>query len=216
MDILIIPGFTGYPEEITFQELETKLLAKGHKVVKIAWPNYPERLNEYNFTNTINFASQIISELNNEGLAIIGFSMGGIIAAALAMRYQLEKLIFVVSPYQAGNGDDLSGKYKEWKDTGYREIISSKYGKLNIPFSFIKDAQRYNALEFVSQIKCPKLFIAGEQDSKVPLDVSRKLFNMAAEPKKWFQISGMEHKYQYQPDILKIVDQKIIEFIEHG
>jgi hypothetical protein len=36
MNIVIIPGFTGYPEEKTFVDLEKHLHMSGHTVIKIA------------------------------------------------------------------------------------------------------------------------------------------------------------------------------------
>ena len=214
MTIIIIPGFTGYPEEITFQDLEKVLVAKGHHVLKIVWPHFPQELEQYSFTNTINSARNILGKIKDKDLIILGFSMGGIIATVLATEFRPKKLGLIVSPYQAGNEDDLAGKYKEWKVSGSRRITSSKFGELDIPFSFLEDAQKYNALKLISKIDCPKLFIAGEQDTKVPVNVSRKLFDAADEPKVWFQIPAMEHKYQYQPEILKKVNEIIANFVE--
>lgn len=214
MNIVIIPGFTGYPEEKTFLELDESLSSKGHTVIKIAWPHFPNELDKYNFTNTIEHVSNVLASINKESLILLGFSMGGIIATLLAARLKPAKLGLIVTPYQAGTEDDLSGKYSEWKETGSRELTSSKFGKLNIPFSFIEDAQKYNALDYISDVTCPKLFIAGESDTKVPMNVSKKLFEKAIEPKEWHQIPGMEHKYQYQSEIIGKVNEIIINFIK--
>jgi len=64
---------------------------------------------------------------------------------------------------------------------------------LKIPFSFIEDAQKYNALDYINKISCPKLFIAGDNDETIPWQVSRKLYDSAVEPKEWHLISGMVH-----------------------
>lgn len=216
MNIIIIPGFTGYPEEKTFENLGKALTAKGHNVIKIAWPNLPDNLDKYNFTETINHTSKVIEGLEDkENLIILGLSMGGVIATVLAKKFNPLKLGLIVSPYQAGSEDDLAGKYNEWKNTGKRELTSSGFGKLVVPFSFIEDAQKYNALEIIPDIKCPKIFIAGEEDTKVPLNVSKKLFDKAVEPKEWHQIPSMEHKYQYQPEMLEKVNDLLMEFIEN-
>lgn len=216
MTIVIIPGFTGYPEETTFGDLENILVSKGHEVIKVAWPNIPENIAEYNFTNTIEHCRKILKKLRSEELIILGFSMGGVIATKLASEFNPHKLGLITSPYQAGSEDDLEGKYKEWKETGTRKVNSSKYGELDIPFSFIEDARRYNALDLISNIKCPLLFVVGEKDTKVPPRVSRKIFDKANKPKEWYEISGMEHKYKNQPEKLNEVNEVIIKFIEQN
>jgi len=213
MNIVLIPGFTGYPEEKTFIDLETDLVANGHKVIKIAWPNFPDNLQSYNFTSTIEHVGNILNELNMNETVILGFSMGGVIACHLAKIFKPYKLGLIVTPYQAGSEDDLQGKYKNWKELGYINLTSSRFGNLRIPFSFIEDARKYNSLETISEIKCPILFIVGEKDDKIPNNVTRKLFDKANEPKQWVKVDGMEHKYQYQPDMLKKVNLFIIDFI---
>jgi uncharacterized protein len=213
MQIVIIPGFTGYPEEKTFQELGETLTSKGHTVTKIAWPHFPQDLTKYSFTSTISHARKTLKKLHSDNLILIGHSMGAIIATLLAKEFSPKKLVLLVPPYQAGNEDDLEGKYKEWKETGFRTLTSSKFGELTFPFSFIEDARKYNALEYIKEIHCPTLFITGEKDDKVPYKASRKLFELASEPKEWHLIPGMEHKYQYQPEMLRKVNKILIKFI---
>ncbi|OGM30882.1 hypothetical protein A2630_02695 [Candidatus Woesebacteria bacterium RIFCSPHIGHO2_01_FULL_44_10] len=213
-NVIIIPGFTSATDNISFKSLGEELSAKGFNVIKIAWPYLPEDLGKYNFTNTINYSSEVISKLENKGFVLLGFSMGGVIATKLATLFPTKKLGLIVSPYQAGSEDDLSGKYKEWKASGFRIANSTKYGELKVPFSFIEDARKYNALEMISKVDCPKLFIVAEKDTKVSNNASRKLYNAAKEPKEWCQIPKMEHKYQYQSqEMIDKVNAKIIKFI---
>lgn len=214
MKIVIIPGFVDSPNGSSFPDLEKILIDKGNTVIKIAWPHFPNTLDKYSITSTMEYARKVIKTNNQEDLVILGFSMGGIIATFLAAEFKPKKLGLIVSPYQAGNADDLAGKYLEWKETGYRKIKSSRFGDLNIPFSFIEDARKYNALDVISQITCPKLFIVGEKDDKVSLNASKQLYENAREIKEWHLIPGMEHKYQHQPSMLKTVNQIISKFIE--
>lgn len=213
MNILIIPGFTGYPEEKTFEALEEKLVKEGHKVIKLAWPHFPDELDKYNVTETIKSAQGVLRKLDNNKTIILGFSMGGIIACYLAEEFKPIKLGLIVTPYQAGSNEDLSGKYKDWEEKGYRDLTSSKYGDLRIPFSFIKDSRKYNALTIIKDIHCPILFIVGEKDTNVPIHVTRQLYQKANNPKMWFEIKDMEHKYQYQPDMLLQVNKHLLKFI---
>lgn len=214
MNIVIIPGFMGYPEETTFTDLEATLTSKGHFLTIVDWPYFsPSTLEKYNFTNTITHAHEVIKAYEDNNLTILGFSMGGIIATVLAKECLPQKLGFIVSPYQAGSEDDLAGKYRQWEQDGIRKVTSSKLGTIEVPFSFIKDAQKYNALNIISEIGCPKLFIAGEKDTRVPPKTARKLFDAADEPKEWHQIPDMEHKYKNQPGMIEKVNEIIVGFI---
>ncbi len=60
MEIVIIPGFTGHPKELVFQELGETLIGLGHSVRKIAWPHFPHELDKYSFTATIAHVRSIL------------------------------------------------------------------------------------------------------------------------------------------------------------
>ncbi len=214
MQVIIIPGFGDHPGGSTFTDLREILISRGHMVNTITWPYFPNELDKYSLTATINYAQKVLRTIKNKELVILGFSMGGIIATFLAANIDPKGLGLIVSPYQAGTGDDLEGKYKAWKEDGYREIVSSKFGKLQIPFSFIEDANKYNSLDIIHKIKSEKLFVVGENDTKVPLMATRKLFDKANQPKKWCQIPEMEHLYQHQPEKLKKVNEIISNFVD--
>ncbi|GAB4149256.1 MAG: hypothetical protein OHK0017_13010 [Patescibacteria group bacterium] len=213
MNIVIIPGFTGYPEEKTFEDLDVELTVAGHNIIKIAWPYFPEDLRKYSLSETLQYTRSVVSELDPHQTVILGFSMGGIVACFVAKEFKPKKLGLIVTPSQAGSADDLSGKYKNWMDNGYRDLTSSKFGKLRIPFSFIQDAQQYNVLDVISEINCPVMFIAGEDDSRVPVEICRRIYDKANHPKFWHEISKMEHKYQYQTEKLVAVNRIIQQFI---
>jgi len=213
MNTLIIPGFLGHTKEKTFEDLEKQLTAKGHNVIKLAWPYLPDNLEKYSFTETIKYAEEILSKLDMNETIILGFSMGGVIACYLAEKFKPKKLGLIVSPYQAGSEDDLAEKYKSWKDLGSLDFPSSRFGDLQVPFSFIEDARKYNALDYIANVSCPVLFIIGEKDEKVPNSVTKKLYDKANESKEWHLMKGMGHKYKYQPEMLERVNSLIVGFV---
>jgi len=213
MSVLIIPGFLGHPDEVAFRDLHKVLEAKGHNVVELAWPHFADALDKYSFSETIKHAREIIKRLPDGKLVLLGFSMGGIIATLLASEFQPAKLGLIVSPYQAGTDEDLAGKYKDWQDKGYRDVTSSVHGNLRIPFSFIEDARKYNALDYISSVHCPVLFVVAERDEKNAPSVTRVLFDKANEPKIWQEIPDMQHRYQYQPGMLEPVNKLIVDYI---
>ena len=87
MNIVIIPGFTGYPEEKTFIDLEADLVGKGHQVIKIAWPNFPNNLKDYNFTSTIEHIETILKEFDmKETITLDSTGIGLLVAASNSLR----------------------------------------------------------------------------------------------------------------------------------
>jgi pimeloyl-ACP methyl ester carboxylesterase len=140
--------------------------------------------------------------------------MGGIIACHLAVDFRPAKLGLIVSPYQAGSPEDLAGKYRTWYQTGLRDVSSSRYGELQVPFSFTEDAMHYDARESIKNLRCPVMFVAGESDTKVSTAATMKLYAVANQPKTIEIVKGMEHKYQYQPEKLEIVNSLITKFMD--
>ncbi|HJR79217.1 MAG TPA: hypothetical protein VJ821_04025 [Anaerolineales bacterium] len=60
----------------------------------------------------------------------------------------------------------------------------------------------------------PKLFLTAENDSVVPLRLSRELYELASEPKEWQTYPGDEHGTDlFDTDIGEQVQQRILEFI---
>ena len=49
---------------------------------------------------------------------------------------------------------------------------------------------RYDSLEKVPHIRCPKLFIHGRDDELIPISNGRALFAAAAEPKQFLETPG--------------------------
>jgi len=214
MNVVIIPGFLGHPDEVAFRDLRNLLEANGHQVTEVAWPHFADDLDKYSFSETLTHARTVIAALPKDDLGLLGFSMGGIIATVLAAEFQPAKLGLIVSPYRVGTDDDLAGKYKSWQTTGYRDVISSVHGDLRIPFSFVEDAENYDARDYIASVRCPKLFIAGELDDKTLPATAKQLFEKANEPKEWHLIPGMQHRYQYQsPAMLAKVNEIIVSFV---
>jgi pimeloyl-ACP methyl ester carboxylesterase len=60
----------------------------------------------------------------------------------------------------------------------------------------------------------PKLFITAENDSTVPADATRALFELAAEPKEWQTYPGMAHGTNlFDGDSGSALQQRILDFI---
>lgn len=213
MHILIIPGFTSYPEDETHLSLMEQLRDEGHQTTLVNWPHIPNHMDRYSMSETLKQAREVAKGIDTNDLIIIGYSMGGIIATELAAKINPSKLVLIVSSYQVGNEEDLAGKYKEWMQTRQRVVKSSKYGELTVPFSFVEDAQQYNALETIRDVHCPVLFLVAGADDKISRSISERFYAAANAPKEWKIIPGMQHKFKYQEGMVEKVSRAILEFI---
>lgn len=53
--------------------------------------------------------------------------------------------------------------------------------------------ERYDSIGRINELRSPVLVVAGRADSIVPIDHSRRLFDAAAEPKRFVEIAGADH-----------------------
>jgi len=54
-------------------------------------------------------------------------------------------------------------------------------------------SDRYPSLDRIAQVRSPLLVIAGSNDSIVPAEQSRRLFDAANEPKRLLIVEGADH-----------------------
>lgn len=71
--------------------------------------------------------------------------------------------------------------------------------KVHYPFVFSERllAHRFDTLSRLSRIKMPVLVIHGDRDTVVPVDLGRRLFEAAPEPREWYEIKGADHNDTY-------------------
>lgn len=177
---LIIHGYTGGPYELG--PLTNYL--KEHTNWEIKVPILPGHgrkldLKDVSHKKWIIAAENTLKQLKekNDEIYIIGFSMGGMIAAYLAAKYKVDKLVLLAT----------SGKYLSFKqisvDIG--EIIADKFrGELGKNQLYIHYRRKLGAVPFkanieflklvrftrqyLKNIESPVLIAQGQQDGMVP------------------------------------------------
>jgi dienelactone hydrolase len=129
-------------------------------------------------------AKEIDSEkftLDTDRIGIIGHSRGGHTAVAAAAEYsEIHCLITwsAVADYNARWSDDM---IKDWKEKGFTEILNSRTGQTMridkvVYDDAIENADRVIALNRISELHIPSLFIAAKDDESVPGSESEKLY----------------------------------------
>lgn len=177
---LILHGYTGGPQDV--KPLVDYL--KGHTIWDIEVPTLPGHgsklaLGDVSHKNWIDAAENALYQLKEkyDEIYLIGFSMGGMIAAYLAAKYKVDKLVLLATAgkyisfkqlsinISAVIGDGLKGNLTKNKNYLY---YKNKFGevpfKANIEFlRLIKFTRRY-----LKKVESPVLIAQGQQDGLVP------------------------------------------------
>ncbi|KGX90562.1 carboxylesterase [Pontibacillus halophilus JSM 076056 = DSM 19796] len=176
---LLLHGYTGAPYEV--EPLAQYLQEREDWYVSI--PTLPghgiEQMDHVPYTQWIEAAEKALMELYEEcsTVYVVGFSMGGMIAAYLAANHKVDKLVLLsasakyIEPVQfitdiasmARNG--FRG---EWEQDVLYKRYRHKVGKTPIRsvFEFRKCVQA--TAPCLSEIECPTYIVQGEQDALVP------------------------------------------------
>lgn len=104
-----------------------------------------------------------------ERIALFGRSLGGGVAIELARRRSPGALIV---------------------ESTFTNLVD--VGRIHYPFLPVRWilTHRYESIDKIGAIACPKLFFHGTGDTLIPIDLARKLFAAAAEPKEFVETPG--------------------------
>ena len=105
-------------------------------------------------------------------LVYLGESLGAAVAVALAAEQPPRAMV-------------LRSPFTSLVDVGRLHYPALPVGLL------LRD--RYPSLERIGRVAAPLLVVAGERDRLVPVEQSRRLYEAAAEPKRFVLIAGADH-----------------------
>ena len=221
--VILLGGFIEYKEHPRIEALVRELEKFGIGAIKFDPSGYGESEGtietDYRFSNYISDTQKIFDYLtqldwvDRNRIGVCGESIGGIQALILNKNNsQIKALAVISSPTQMGSSGDLRRKYAGWKEKGYLDRVSSRYGNIRIPFDFIKDASQYNALDYVPFVKQPILVIYGTTDVNVPNEATKKIYNMAPGKKELWIMEGVDHFLNRDPQVIEKVAKKVSDF----
>lgn len=223
--VFLLLGLIGYKEAIRSEILATELEKCGIGVVRFDTSGFGESEGsielDYRFSNYISDTQAVFEYItalkwaDKKRIGVCGESMAGIQALICAKNNPQIKAVAVSSaPTIMGSSDDLKGKYAEWKKTGYLERVSSRYGKLRIPFAFIEDACQFDALTYVPFIKQSLLVTYGTDDINVPNQITKKIYDAALGKKELWVLEGADHFLNRDPIVMQKFAKKVADFFK--
>ncbi len=125
-------------------------------------------------------------------LALFGRSLGGVAAVSVADRPEVAGVI-------------LESTFTNLADMAKVHFPLPGVGRLK---------NRFDSLGRMSRVRAPKLFIHGDRDNIVPMELGRRLFTAASEPKTWLLLPGAGHNDTYDVGG-RAYFQAIREFLDH-
>jgi dipeptidyl aminopeptidase/acylaminoacyl peptidase len=224
--IMILHGFTGYKEEAHFEKLEEILVKNGFAVIRFdasgsgsSEGSFEKDYSMSNFLKDINSVYNYLQKLefvNKDKIGIVGHSMGGLLSIAFAsLNPEIYACVAISSPVILTETDWIKGAIERWEDLGwFYKKISRKDSDTRIPFSFITDANKFDALSYIKKLRCPFLTVLGLSDDVVSPGDSRRIFQAANGPRELIEIEGMNHDYKQRPEIVRKVNIKVLDFLK--
>lgn len=177
-------------------------------------------INDYTMTNYLQAINEIIGHFGNKPTFVLGHSLGGTIAMLTAISSpRVEAFSAIMSPPDLGMASAINKTLEQWQKesarTSYRNVKqgSTEKKRFDLPYAFIEDAMKYNALDGLSRIKTPKLFIVGDKDESVELEVVKDSYDISADPKELYILKS-DHNYRYHPGLIDEVNEQLGIFIE--
>lgn len=223
--VVVLHGNTGYKEEGHIEGLARALAENGIGAIRFDASGYGESEgtieDDYRFSNYMQDAQVVYEYLSNlewvekDKVGVCGQSMGGMIALILAKNNPTIASVCIISaPTQMGTSNNTKDKLEEWERTGYLERVSSKFGKMKIPWAFMEDARKYNALDYIKDVHTPLFAIWGTDDTNVPIEQTKEIYERANNPKEFWEVPGMDHFPKRNAEILPKLINGVVNFFK--
>jgi len=196
--IILVHGFGVTKEEYgLFDVLASKLIKNGFCTYRFDFSGRGESEGDYSKTSLTKLKSDFEEIYNyvksqHKEISIIAQSFGTCVY--LILNPEVKTAILMGS---MANPKNYFNNVDKWdvlnkKDISVRTKKTSGE-KILIDKQFWPDLEKYDLLELIKKVNCPLLFIHGEKDTSIPLELIQPLFDNANLPKKKIIIKGAPH-----------------------
>lgn len=177
-------------------------------------------IDDYTMTNYLKAIDELIAYYSHKPSLVLGHSLGGTISMLAAIKNPHVKAFgAIMSPPMLTMAHAIDEKAVEWKKEGtriaYRAVVQNQPEKkrFELPYAFLQDARKHNALEGLSTLAKPKLFISGDTDTSVDPKLVEEAFSVSAGPKELYRMQS-DHNYRYHDELITKANDEIASFIE--
>ncbi len=213
--VLLLHGFTGVPADLAaFGE---RLGVSGYSV-KAPWlaghgdgPVELERVTAYQWRRGAEIAlMELVEEHPRSGVAVLGLSLGGMLAVDLAARFPVRALV-CVNPAAAVQRKAASVAPYLWRLVPYIKIGPEAEDRLSVhAVAELVRAMRESAAE-APKVRAPVLVLQSQHDPTVRPEASQRLFERFGSREKEFAMLP-SHEHVPRRDAEDFV-QRIVVFL---
>lgn len=213
---VIIHGLAGSTKEVAHLDkfLNDRGLA-AYSIVLKGHEKSNKELAKTTYNDWILSAEKAISALNHDKIVIIGFSMGGLIAANLAQKLDIESIVFVNTPI-------FYWDVKKIAINVLKDIKSKEYSNIKRYLTASTDKPFITLLQFVmllnktkrklNNLKCDALVLQSKNDDTVNAKSADYIFNSLLGKKQIKYYEGGSHNI-FDSEIKDIVCEDIYKYI---
>lgn len=222
---LIIHGYTGGPYEV---EPLTQYL-EDHTAWKISAPVLPGHGEELALENVshdewLEAAEAEFKSLRDQckTVYVIGFSMGGMIAAYLAAKYEVKKLVLLAPARKYISVGKIARKIGEvvvdvfrgtLADNEFYSNVKQKRGEVPIKSNVEFTKLVRHTKEFLEDVHSPVLIIHGQEDSIVPVSTVKNLDEEIPSEEKQIVVFDQENHMICLGENKDIVNELVYHFL---
>lgn len=225
--VILFHGFTGYKDGPELVDIAKRLAEAGIVSIRFTASGFGGSEgtleNDYRFSNHYKDAEAVyeyifqLPYVDSSRIGVYGHSMGGKLAV-LFTSHQTIKAFCIASAPVSFYGTLYEALMSEWKRKGFFEKVSGRDGKtIRVPYAYVSDSERleFDVLSAAKKITSPHaLIIGGKEDTEVPWQETRRIYDALGCSKEWMLLPNIPHKYGKNPALLPVVNELIASFFQ--
>ena len=218
---ILLPGFLDSKDYGGMVGLAADLRGAGFTTIRFdatgTWASEGSP-DEYSLTQRLADVDSVIAYVKESygttGILLAGHSMGCRVSFLAADRHP--EVIGIISIMGGATMSTAVTWQKDIKKVDRRDLPGNpeQFIQYSLPYSFVEDTMRYDAMAALHRLRIPILFIAGEQDVLVPPAKIKEVYDKANEPKKFVIIPGIGHDYRKKSAEIPLVSKEALQFLK--